>query len=187
MPWVMRVALWMTTLIWYLKLSPEKVEQIGKDFIGIDRISSSVNGYKVELVVVSGYPAEFSSFDKEKKHLNVMPIAYHTHSLNVESVGGIATHDLYFDYPEDGNEIFGEFTFNKLPDAPGLSGGGFWSTHITKKEGLWTTNDMKLIGIDESWHEHERWIRGTQIQHWLNLIRRDMPNIRDDIDEFLDE
>jgi hypothetical protein len=72
----------------------------------------------------------------------------------------------------------------KLPDAPGLSGGGFWRLNIGKR-GVWTPHDLKLVGIEHEWWPQGEWFRASRIYHWLRLVADDQPELRLEIEAAL--
>jgi hypothetical protein len=45
------------------------------------------------------------------------------------------------------------------------------------KDGLWSPEAVRLIGSETSWWEPGRWLRGTQIQHWLRMVTEDLPEL----------
>jgi hypothetical protein len=70
----------------------------------------------------------------------------------------------------------------RLGDAPGLSGGGIWDQGLAPGE-VWTPGSARLIAIQCSWHPTKRYVRGTLLRHWVRLISRDYPDLRDLIRE----
>jgi hypothetical protein len=92
-----------------------------------------------------------------------------------------ADYDTYVAWPE------GEVSpgspdgwLKTLPTAPGMSGCGIWL--VMHRDGsIWVPDKMRMVAIQHSWHEGERWLRGTQIQHWLRMVADDLPDLRAEI------
>ena len=58
----------------------------------------------------------------------------------------------------------------KMPEPYGISGGGIWAMDIIKAEGIWQSDQAKLVAIQTRWNEKKRYAKGTRIHHWLALI-----------------
>lgn len=163
----------------WLEISPKDVTRMRKTFIGIERLSPGVAHLEDDYILVSGYPRILSKPDVTKSIMTVQPIGCYTYTLppgKWPSCAAGESFDVFLDYPQEVTiPMSGEIL--KVPDAPGLSGGGIWAANI-RREGLWSPEFSHLIAIDISWHPDERWVRGTQVGHWIDLIRRDKPELR---------
>jgi hypothetical protein len=68
---------------------------------------------------------------------------------------------------------------DQLPKVFGMSGGGFWQrwTSMSTAE-LWFPCDYQLFAIQSSWNETQRYVRGIQIRHWLDLLAEKCPELK---------
>jgi hypothetical protein len=68
---------------------------------------------------------------------------------------------------------------DQLPEVFGMSGGGFWQrwTSMSTKE-LWFPCDYQLFAIQSSWYEPQRYVRGIQVRHWLDLLAEKCPELK---------
>lgn len=65
------------------------------------------------------------------------------------------------------------------PPLEGVSGCGIWvASHAASP--IWRAQSF-LLGIQVSYSPSRRWIRGTFIGHWLNLIARHYPDLTEQI------
>jgi len=160
----------------FIELSEDEVNKSGKRFIEFTQLEFGVHHKDDDLILVSGYPSEIVQILASGNA--VTPIGYGTISCRV-GTNSFSAYDIFLEYPEENNAIYDKVLHN-LPKAHGLSGGGFWSLHINDS-GLWSTDKIKLIGLDVSWSERNRWVKGIQIQHWLDLVLNEYPDLRPNV------
>lgn len=65
----------------------------------------------------------------------------------------------------------------------GMSGGGIWLANLIPHEGIWSPDKMQLIGIEHASDNGKSYARGTQLQHWLRMLREDQPSLAASIDQ----
>jgi len=162
--------------IGFIELSKSEALKSRKRFIDLSQLELGVNQKNDDLILVSGYPSDIVKTFKQGNA--VSPIGYTTHSSS-SAIKQLPAYDIILEYPKDGNAIYSA-KISSLPNAYGLSGGGFWLLHIND-DGIWSTNSIRLIGIDISWDKKSRWIKGIQIQHWLNFVIQEYPEIKKDV------
>lgn len=85
--------------------------------------------------------------------------------------------DVVLNYCEDDVVTVADSGPQALPRPQGMSGGGIWDQDFSKGM-VWSASSAKLIGIQSSWFERGRYLRGVQIIHWLNAICSDYPRLR---------
>jgi hypothetical protein len=60
-------------------------------------------------------------------------------------------------------------------EAPGLSSGGIWTVEANAT-GVWTPERCEFIGIEHAWLRW-KWVKGSQVQHFLALVARTIPDL----------
>ena len=87
--------------------------------------------------------------------------------------------DLFVAWDEQMIRLAPSEKVDDAPDARGMSGGGLWGSPRLDPAKLWTPNP-KLIGIVRS-ARRGKYLRATQIQRWLALLAKDLPELRGEI------
>lgn len=161
----------------FLEISGESATTIGKTFVPLERLEPFCPDLPRDLALVYGYPSE--KIDPEllqQRKVRLQPLGYMTPTIDPASLSRDRNFDVYLAYPAAGNQVTTGEELDKLPAAPGISGGGIWAAHVNEP-GLWSPDKCKLIAIERSWLKYE-WVRGTQIQHWLDLVAAEIPELR---------
>jgi hypothetical protein len=91
--------------------------------------------------------------------------------------------DVFTAYDTDAPAIIVGKGVGKLPDPQGVSGGGVWQTDTTHEGGLWSPECLKLFAIQSTWHQPGKYLRATQIRHWLNLLCQKCPELIPAVEE----
>ncbi len=156
---------------------PAEILQAGIDrrFVSHTRLLPNCGHVSDDVAVVHGFPAGLTEAPKGRRGLSVQPLCYGSSTLDAGSIpDSVADRDIYLGYPN--GPLTGSDGMPAVPiEAPGLSGGGIWFVDANK-QGLWSPESCRLIGIQHSWMQW-RWVRGTQIQHWIALVARDLPEL----------
>lgn len=84
--------------------------------------------------------------------------------------------DIFFPLPEHDLVKLETNEPIKITTAKGFSGGGIWDLDVRGDE-VWHPERASLFGIEFAWNETQRYVRGTQIIHWLRLVSTEYPNI----------
>jgi hypothetical protein len=92
-------------------------------------------------------------------------------------------HDLFITYPKEVQGDLPAMWQRRVPDAPGLSGGGIWRPAWASPD--WSPASARLVGIQRSWSPDARWLRGTLILDWLHMLRDDHAELAGEIDAML--
>ena len=64
-------------------------------------------------------------------------------------------------------------------DFGGVSGGGVWLEPPTPTEPKLWQPVVRLVAVEIS--QGKKWIRGTLIRHWLNILLRHYPELNEEI------
>lgn len=178
----------------YLELDIEP-KDIGKVLIGIDELMTGICHLPGGLVILNGYP--HANIDPEKakqKELSAQSMSYHVRSIDPEewpdeviSWPHYARRDVNIlaDYPSEGNVLVDGKPF-VLPDPEGMSGGGIWTLYFPEGA-VWSPTQSRLVGIITEWDPSGRWVMGNQIQHWLQLVADDYPDIAEHILPYIND
>jgi hypothetical protein len=167
----------------YLEIDPKYAKSMGKEFVDLSRLDPDHSELPNDLVAVYGCPEELINKDLlQRKGIRIQPIGYVTITKAQSEVTKLSSyfstpsqkHDIYLEYPEEGNTLDTGMPSEKMPETLGMSGGGIWSTNVNSV-GSWVADNCKLIAIQRSWNSGARFLRGTQIQHWLQLIKANFP------------
>lgn len=173
----------------FLELAAEHAGTLHKEFVEASQIQPGVSELPVDNVLVYGYPGEKIDLALlTKNSLRVQPLGFLSPTMPLTSVRHStvtlsADYDLIFEYPKTGNFLTTGEELDKLPAAPGISGGGVWATclHV---EGVWAPSKCRLIAIEHEWRKY-KWARCTQIQHWLNLLATEIPELKTEVARIL--
>ena len=182
----------------YLELERETAIQYfgDHDFCRVNRIADLGVGRPDRTAIVIGTPARsvkpVETFD-EINRLKYACIPYLTFPLPQHEWPGVFEEmpepdekiDVFLDYPKEECQIFETEESTTMPDTTGMSGGGVWDQgdHAEK---VWFPGSCTLFAIQESCCPHRRSLRATQIKHWIDLILRDYPDLRPELEKFRD-
>jgi hypothetical protein len=170
----------------WLEIEPADAKSLKREFVPGERLRCGCSELPNDFAFVYGFPTQ----------LAVPTLKDNVHAVHLQPIGrGTATLDGT-DRPDVGSvdvDIFLEYrgvgTFDVdgasvAPRTPlGLSGGEIWAVELNTND-LWTVESARLIAIDHSWLKW-KWIRGTQIQHWLLMLKEDNPDLAEAIDPLL--
>jgi len=90
--------------------------------------------------------------------------------------------DIFLDFRAPGPKDLDDGEPCCLRTLKGYSGGGVWNIGLST-DGLWSTDQIRLVGIQSRWHPQKRYARVARIDHWLKLIHQDYPALRCHIDD----
>lgn len=160
----------------WLELAPGVEKHLSRRFITLDRIRTECNALPSDVTAVYGFPNKLVEYIPGSRRIFVQPLCFASGTLDGASLSSTyaSDEDIYLSYPQE--DLSGpDGTPVKGIEALGLSGGGIWAFDVNKS-GVWTPESAQLIGIQYAWLRWE-WVRGTQIQHWLALVARDLPEL----------
>jgi hypothetical protein len=86
--------------------------------------------------------------------------------------------ELEADYPENFEPLRPGGTPQELPDAPGMSGGGYWLCNLPSRGTVWSATQIELTGTITAWHGTERYISANLIANTLSLLADDYPDLK---------
>lgn len=157
----------------WLELGADTARAIPRHFVPLRQLRGDMGREIAGGAYVYGYPT--SRTEKSPNLLSVQAVGFLT-TPTWDEKGDPAT-DIFLEYPrENRTDVHGRRV--SQPDEPvGMSGGSIWTLNVNAK-GVWSPEDARLVGIEHAWREW-RWVRGTQIHHWLSMLAEDLPGLHD--------
>lgn len=178
----------------YLEVCREGVEAFFGDriYCSIDDISIAGVGRRDKSVIVVGSPGQHTQSIRlgENRtsitsgvlfYWTVPPLVEKWPESPAEDPLNISE-DFVVEYPSDEQMNSEGFPAINLPHPGGISGGGIWDQGFDSDE-IWAPEKSRLVAIQSRWHPMKRYLRAVQVSHWLSLIYRDYPDLRDAIIE----
>ncbi len=176
-----------------LEVHPEAVARYFGDrrFCTLKNVATFGPGRSNQGHIVTGTPSELVQVTPtgDHKEYRARVLTYWTVPISPEkwptvprdAIPPMPDVDIFLDYPSNEQmESDGLVPLN-LPDPHGMSGGGIWDQNFTSDK-VWSPTALKLIGIQCSWDSRGRYLRGVQIIHWLRLLHRHYPDLRNELD-----
>jgi hypothetical protein len=90
---------------------------------------------------------------------------------------------LESDYPEHFTPLVAGGAPQKLPDAPGMSGGGYWICNLPKVGDVWSASQIELAGTITDWHSAQRYLVASRIANTVGLLSDNYPEWRSFADD----
>jgi hypothetical protein len=174
----------------WIELEPGAAQALETDFVPLGGMDPSYRGVASDGLFVYGFPGKplVSDGPDWKPEFDFKSIGYATCARDVTSVAAEyrpdAVFDVFADYPREVNVDAPEGWLKAAPDPGGLSGAGLWRINM-RKAGIWTFDDVQLVAVQHEAVRSDRWLRGTRIRHWLELVRDDFPDLASTIDPVL--
>jgi hypothetical protein len=166
------------------ELSPEIVNGLGslRRFVRAPEIDKR-KGHPQALYMVIGYPRVFArSLDDDSQQIYTEPIRCVTQRYE-----GTFPEDrnedrhLFLEYPKEGLDH--QDGMRPFPHPNGISGGGIWRlADPDKVVEHWQPDDVRFVGIEHSWNERRRYVRGTTAAMALAAIWGNNEDLRPVLD-----
>jgi hypothetical protein len=167
----------------WLEVTERTAADLGREFLSLDGIETGGEDREGEPIFSYGFPFWMETTETaEGRAFGLAAQCYSTVLLDARRIVAECapdpTFDLFARYTAGPNDEIHEGRMANMPDARGLSGGGFWRFNIGKPT-LWTPRDVKLVGIEHQYCPAGGWFRATKVHHWLRLVADDHPSLRD--------
>ncbi len=75
---------------------------------------------------------------------------------------------------------------DRLPEAFGMSGGGFWQSWVPNEGHVWSPSNYQLFAVQSTWYPKGNYLRAIRIRHWLDLIAESYPDLRALINAYIE-
>lgn len=155
----------------WIELHPEAARRSRLRFLHVSQLSRGESDDPETPFYVQGFPSEMVTVgDDLEADPDPSPLGFLTRPIDPSTRGGRHQHgvDLAVEYAAHGAPESPE-----LPRAPGLSGGGMWRVEAAHRPG-----GARLVAITRTWYSGRRELCGTAIEHWLQLVYVDFPDLR---------
>jgi len=157
------------------------VEMLGLAAIPAESIAPVARPRNDCLYFVHGFPADQSTLREpavQMFDLSLTSTGYLTLPAPVERSDRIAVALRYESTGIDATEI------RDMPYPKGMSGGGVWEVEsLTGSTQLWAPSRCRFIGIIRSFDPKARELYATRVEHWLELVATELPELRGVVDK----
>jgi hypothetical protein len=146
--------------------------RILKNPINLDRVTYNINYENV--FYITGYPIDYRQYHGERDeryYVSVQPMVYSTVCIQDLKKDG-PEFSLEYSWLEQG--IVSEDQTIDIPDPHGISGGGVWQEG---NPSLRFPQNVNLVGIAIEWNSKQGYINVIKIEHMINLIRNEYPDL----------
>jgi len=178
-----------------LELSEGQAGRIG-EFVGEKNILTRFDQGFAHNVIVSGFPAR-THRRIARDSIGAVGCTERSATLpltdwpkEMPERPPVSGRDVFVPYPENQNvQVTGPgIDHHAVPAIPmvpphprGMSGGGIWLEIFGRRESGIHHPYLQLIGVQVAFVTPSRLLRGTLIQHWLDLVAEHYPDLRSDI------
>ena len=155
----------------YLTLSQSTASLLeANSFLTFDQLEVYPAEIESDLVLLFGMPTD----DRVgPRHVCYKSFSFFTSTAIGQTSQQTVLPDVLFpiDYPE---QVFDSFSnrLQKVPDPHGMSGGGVWRAKF-KDTLVWSSKDIRLVGILTEFHSGPQLIKANRIEPLLRLLARD--------------
>jgi hypothetical protein len=155
-------------------------------FVTLERFSIAPIPIRSDAFLL-GQPAKYVKYEPHgpvngEPFVGLMAFPFLTRTVERPDSEPADSQNVYLEYPES---MFTAEGVRPTPDPEGLSGSGMWLVN-PKTNGLWTPDAAKLVAVQEC-APKRRWLRGTPIRAWLQMVREDIPDLAFEIDRAFPE
>jgi hypothetical protein len=169
----------------WIELDVSAHERPGIVFATLDQMGTPTIVHGLKPCFVQGFPSEVvrkvsnpaGMFLAESDGFLTLLIPSHARRTAHEPLVDIAV-----EYPPHD----GSLDDRGVPNPPGVSGGGFWLCPRFDDSLIWTPDAARLLGLARGWWKTEKELVATRIEHWLDLVAEDFPDVGPQIREAQD-
>jgi hypothetical protein len=161
----------------WLQVSPEIAEASGITWLSINELLCSQRFDPYSAFFAQGYPASEVGI-RGPRSFDLLSLGIGCISLPADPSEDFLT----LEYPPQSPEDVGL----ELPPPEGLSdGGGIWTIPSFSDSPIWLPEATRLVAIARSYDPQRARLSTTAIEHWLSLVARDFPELRNEIEAHL--
>ena len=174
----------------FLEIAPDVASRLGKEPIGLERISPRGPGHFDRRCFVFGYPTDSIKVQHKKERFDLGGISYSHLPMRPEEwpekprPPAHEEVDIFLPYDRDEEMFYYEENQgrNELGHPEGMSGGGLWQG-VDREGKLWTPEDVGLFGIQSGYRAEDKYLRACQINTWLRLLHSEQLDLRATLEE----
>ncbi len=163
----------------WIELHPEAARRSRLRFLHVSQLARGELDDRDSSFYVQGFPSAMVAVGADPgEDLDPSPMGFLTRPIDPSLRGERHQHgvDLAVEYASHGDAP----RTSELPHASGLSGGGMW-----RVEGATRPDGARLVAITRTWYSGRRELCGTAIEHWLQLVYVDFPELRPSLEPVL--
>lgn len=155
------------------------------DLVGI-HVESILMNHQLDssfAYLITGFPRDLMRESKIGNHTNiVLPLVLYMTGISPHGNSG---DDIVLDYQRQG---IGPNGFGTMSEPHGMSGGGIWLIpSSTENPSVWSPTNIRPIGITTRYFRSQNEVRGVRMQHWLQMLMDDLPELRSALKPLLSE
>lgn len=160
----------------FLQLSDDSITKLDhKKFLTLDDLEIFPQGLAEDMAVIFGMPEELHKTEQGNVHryesfsyYSNIPADFDWTSKKQRPV------QVVMEYPENVEDAFSKM-FADLPEPSGMSGGGIWRARF-KGSLIWTTDRLRLIGINAEFYRKKRSVKANRIEALVTLLAKHFPS-----------
>lgn len=167
----------------YIEIRREDCAKLGLEALPLRRLARDWTKHQKDFTVLCGFPVELLKIRKAGKRsdLHWKPATILTLLESLEKWAGDANPatDIEVAYPEGYASSVKSGRDVRLPNPNAMSGGGLWAFPLGPRTEVWSASRGKLIGTLCCWHKADRWLLAKRVEHFVGLVHKDYPELRD--------
>jgi hypothetical protein len=168
----------------YIELDEATVRQLQIEALPVARLHGRAIATD-EFIALSGIPGETLTIKHRGPKADDVDLIWRPFTAITMQKDAATWHagtdrsvELETDYPKEFAPLLPGGTPQKLPDAPGMSGGGYWLCNLPKRDEIWSGTRIELAGIITAWHRTEHYLIANRIANAIGLLSDDFSEWR---------
>jgi hypothetical protein len=150
----------------WLEIREEEVLAGGLTYFGVEDLQPYQAHDPLRPFFLQGYPAAEVELDGER----VSPLSL---GLKTISLAPRRNEEFAVEYPPQSKEDIGL----ELTHPGGISGGGIWLESRFQDSLIWSPSQSRLVAIATTWEEISARLLAARVEHWLELVLQDFPDL----------
>jgi hypothetical protein len=167
----------------FLELTPQIVRELlpSKTFLPLRNIDIRDPFLARSWYMTVGYPYEVNMSDHDRRSHTSTLFAYASWPYHGER--GVPPRfrpdfDILVHYMRNDSTEGDEAVLAYVPKPSGVSGCGMWRLAAADKHiENWNADDIRLVGIQHSWHSGIETLRGVRVIHPLRMLAASLPEL----------
>ena len=163
----------------WIELASDIATGVGLTPLTLDNVLPCHSPDASSLYLVCGLPAKRTAVSEapSRRTISLVSVGYLTLPTNQRDIEDDV--ELWLEYEKTAMGNNGEVT---LTAPHGMSGGGIWRVQNPPLSELFDPAACPFVGIVRGYRQREKALIGVQVQHWLDLVAEDFPELRQKIE-----